>query len=132
MKNMYSRITAVMLSMTFLAASVTTVQADFVATETVVADAQLSYQKDDLLATLQSEQVREKLVSMGVDPTQVEDRVAAMTIDEVAQINAHMDDMAAGGDALGIILTLFIVFIITDAICATDIFPFVNCINTST
>ena len=132
MKNMYSRITAVMLSMTFLAASVTTVQADFVATETVVADAQLSYQKDDLLATLQSEQVREKLVSMGVDPTQVEDRVAAMTTNEIAQINAHMDDMAAGGDALGIILTLFIVFIITDAICATDIFPFVNCINTST
>lgn len=129
MQHLSSRIIAILLSMTFMAATVAPAQADFVATQTAVEEAQLSYQKSDVMQALQTEQVQEKLVALGVDPADVEDRVAAMTADELSQINMHIDDMAAGGDALGIVLTLFIVFVVTDALCATDIFPFVNCIN---
>lgn len=129
MHHLGKKITAILLSMTFLAATVAPAQADFVSTQTAVGEAQLSYQKSDLIQALQTEQVQDKLVALGVDPSQVEDRVAAMTADEISQINSHIDNMAAGGDALGIVLTLFIVFVITDAVCATDIFPFVNCIN---
>ena len=132
MQTQSSKIIAILLSMTFLTATIAPVQADFVATDIAIADAQLAYEKDDLLSALQTEQVRDKLVALGVDPAQVEDRVAALTADELAQINANIDDLAAGGDALGVVLTVFIVFIFTDMLCATDIFPFVNCINTST
>lgn len=129
MQHLSTRIIAILLSMTFMAATVVPAQADFVATQTAVEEAQLNYQKSDLVQALQTEQVQDKLVALGVDPSQVEDRVAAMTADELSQINGHIDDMAAGGDAVGLVLTLFIVFVITDAVCATDIFPFVNCIN---
>jgi len=37
-----------------------------------------------------------------------------------------MGQIPAGADALGILLLLFIVFIVTDAVGATDIFDFVD------
>ena len=36
------------------------------------------------------------------------------------------DELPAGGDVLGVILVVFIVFVITDVIGATDIFPFIK------
>ena len=49
-----------------------------------------------------------------------------MTHQEIAQLNRQLADLPAGGDVLGIIVLIFIVFIITDVIGATDIFPFVH------
>ncbi len=41
--------------------------------------------------------------------------------------NEGIGQLQAGGDSvLGVILLIFIVFVITDAIGATDIFPFVH------
>lgn len=79
-----------------------------------------------LLQKLDREQVREYLSSMGVDTDQVKQRVAQMTDQEIATLNERMGDLPAGGDALGVILLVFLVFIITDALGATDIFPFVH------
>ena len=63
---------------------------------------------------------------MGVDADQVKQRVAQMTDQEVATLNQRVGDLPAGGDVLGVVLLVFIVFVITDAIGATDIFPFVH------
>jgi hypothetical protein len=52
-----------------------------------------------------------------------------MTDQEVARLNQHLAELPAGGDVLGVILILFIVFIITDMLGATDIFPFVKPVN---
>jgi hypothetical protein len=52
--------------------------------------------------------------------------VAALTDAEVARLNQRIAELPAGGDVLGVILLIFIIFVITDAIGATDIFPFVD------
>ncbi|MEJ2591805.1 MAG: PA2779 family protein [Candidatus Thiodiazotropha sp.] len=79
-----------------------------------------------LLQKLNREEVRDYLSGMGVDADQVKQRVAQMTDQEVATLNQRVGELPAGGDALGVVLLVFIVFIITDAIGATDIFPFVH------
>jgi hypothetical protein len=48
---------------------------------------------------------------------------------ELARINQGIEHLNAGGDVLGILLVIFIVFVITDVIGATDIFPFIHPVN---
>lgn len=131
MHNIQKRSLAALLSVLILLGSSFTsmAHADFAATSTAFDSAQTEYQKADLLGALESEQLRDQLVEMGVSPEEVEDRIAALTPAEVQQLNEQIDQMAAGGDVVGVLLTLFIVFVVTDAICATDIFPFINCVN---
>ena len=54
------------------------------------------------------------------------ERIAQMTDQEIAHLNQQLAELPAGGDVLGLVVLIFIVFIITDAIGATDIFPFVH------
>jgi hypothetical protein len=129
MKNPIYKMLITVISGLFLCATLSTAQADFAATNSAFESADVHYQKQELLQTLQSEEVQNKLVEMGVDTGQIEDRVASLTADELNQLNQHLESMPAGSGVAGIVLTVFIVFVITDALCATDIFPFVNCIN---
>ena len=87
---------------------------------------QLSYDRQQILQLFNQEQVQESLIAMGVDPELAKDRVNNMTASELAQLNEQIDELPAGGGALGIILLIFLVFIITDIIGATDIFSFIN------
>jgi hypothetical protein len=52
-----------------------------------------------------------------------------MTGDEIAQLNQQINELPAGGDILGILVLVFIIFVITDVIGATDIFPFIHPVN---
>jgi hypothetical protein len=74
----------------------------------------------------QRQSIQQQLVELGVDPMQAGMRVSSMSDSEVAEITQKISDLPAGADAGGILLTLFIVFVITDVIGATDIFPFIN------
>lgn len=102
------------------------------ATAAMVGNAQIMQQvqadldRQDVLRVLDREDARHQLEAMGVAPEQVRERVRHMTDQEVAQLNAHLSELPAGGDALGVVLVLFIVFVITDMLGATDIFPFVH------
>jgi hypothetical protein len=64
-----------------------------------------------------------------INPADIESRVNMMTAEEIEMLNRHMDELAVGGDVLGVILIIFIVFVITDVIGATDIFPFIKPVN---
>ena len=73
---------------------------------------------------LAREDVRAALLSYGVDPAVVQKRVSSLTADEVQRMNAQMDQLPAGGDVLGVLLTIFIILLITDLIGWTSVFPF--------
>ena len=54
-------------------------------------------------------------------------RINRLTDAELARINQEADTLKAGGtNVLGILLIIFIVFVITDVIGATNIFPFIR------
>jgi hypothetical protein len=85
--------------------------------------------KTELLQTINRSDVKEQLLALGVNPADVESRINLMTHEEIAQLNQQIDELPAGGDVLGILLVIFIVFVITDVIGATDIFPFIHPVN---
>ena len=85
--------------------------------------------RTQLIQTIQRDAVAQQLSAMGISQEQAMERIARLTDQEVAQLNQQLADLPAGGDVLGIILLIFIIFIITDALGATDIFPFVHPIN---
>lgn len=101
------------------------VQAAMISTPDIIQSQQSDYDRAQLSSMLDRDDVQEKLVSMGVAPELVQERINSMTDFEIAQLNEQINDMPAGG-ILGAIVLIFVVFVITDAIGATDIFPFVN------
>lgn len=70
------------------------------------------------------EDVRAQLHARGVAADEVQHRVAALTDHEVQELAARIDRLPAGGDVLGILLTVFIVLLITDILGFTKVFPF--------
>jgi hypothetical protein len=110
-----------------------TAQATLVTTEQVAASEGMrtaTAERAHVNATLDRADVAAGLAERGVSVEQARARVAALTDDEVAQV-AHTIDTAPAGaaDVLGILLTIFIVLLITDIIGFTKVFPFTRSIR---
>jgi hypothetical protein len=83
-----------------------------------------------VLATLDRADVVQGLKARGVDPQQVRARVDALSDAEVAQVAQQIDSAPAGAsDVLGVILTVFVVLLITDILGFTKVFPFTRSIR---
>jgi hypothetical protein len=70
--------------------------------------------------------VRRALVDNGVDLGQVQGRVDALSDTEAIDFAAHIDNLPAGGDILGILFAVFVILLITDILGLTKIFPFTH------
>lgn len=117
---------SLLLAASFLGAQIAPVQAAMVGTAQVLAAEQGRLDRNRLASLLEREDLQRRLSALGVDVQDARDRVANLTDAEVARINQHITELPAGGDALGVVVLVFIIFIITDAIGVTDIFPFVH------
>lgn len=105
------------------------VNAAIIPTDTVIQTEQQQFTKQDLLQKLESAELQQQLLEMGVDPQILEERIASLTPAEISDLNHQLEQQPAGEGFIGLAAFLFVVFIITDALCATDLFSFVNCIN---
>ncbi|HEX6321260.1 MAG TPA: PA2779 family protein [Burkholderiales bacterium] len=93
-------------------------------------DAALGSAERARIATfLEREDVRQQLQAQGVAPADVKARVAALTDEESAQLAGQVDSLPAGGDVLGVILTVFLVLLLTDILGFTKVFPFTRSIR---
>ena len=90
---------------------------------------QQHFDRDALQQLMQTEEAQQQLQKMGVSAEAAEVRLASLTNVELAQFNQQLQNEPVGSSAAGIALTIFIVLIITDMLCATDLFSFVKCIN---
>jgi hypothetical protein len=104
------------------------VQAKMISTPDVLISDGIQYRQHELTQALASDELKQQLQALGVDTEQLNDRVASLTPGETQQLNAELTDQPAGG-IVGVLLTIFIVLIVTDMLCATDVFNFVKCIN---
>ena len=82
-----------------------------------------------IFSVLDRDEVRAQLEANGVNPADIKARVAAMTDEEAAQLAGQIDSLPAGGDVLGVILTVFLVLLITDILGFTKVFPFTRSIR---
>ncbi|HJS39692.1 MAG TPA: PA2779 family protein [Burkholderiales bacterium] len=95
--------------------------AGIVGTETAIAGAE----RTRLASLLERGELRAQLQALGVDPAEVQARVAALSDEEAARLVAEIDAAPAGGsDALVIALIVFLVLLFTDIMGYTKIFPF--------
>lgn len=79
--------------------------------------------------TLSRSDVVAGLQARGVSVDEARSRVAALTDAEAAHVAAQIDQAPAGGDALGVIVTIFVILLITDILGFTKVFPFTRTIR---
>jgi hypothetical protein len=102
-------------------------QAAMIGTDQIINQTDSSLTLEKLQQFLDREAIQKQLHAWGVSPDRIKERVNRLTDMELARINRDINDLNAGGESIvGILLILFILFVITDAIGATDIFPFVH------
>jgi hypothetical protein len=97
-------------------------QAAVVSSTDLVQQQQSQIDRDTLLQALERDDVKNALISQGVDPQQAKERVKHMTPAEVAALNQKIDEMPAGG-ILGAILLILVILIFTDMAGWTDVYP---------
>lgn len=120
------RLLSLLLSLSLIMLPMVPAQAALVGNGQLIASASADTNRTALLEALDRDEVRQQLSVLGVTPEQTQLRVSQMTDQEVAQLNQQLADLPAGGDLVGILVLIFIIFIITDVIGATDIFPFIH------
>lgn len=120
----------VAMAFCFLAVVVAPVQATLVGTADI-----LSAQEDDMARQkvkefMAREDVVNHLQALGVSAEEARTRVDTMTAEEIHLLVEKIDQMPAGGDALGFLLGVavvaFVVLVITDIIGVTDVFTFIK------
>jgi hypothetical protein len=118
----YRRLAAIALSVTLAWAGFS---AAAVAAVVGTADALGMEQKGARLAAVQAglarSDVQQAMVQLGVDPLQAQLRVAALSEQELAQLQGQLDQLPAGG-VLELIGAVFLVLLILELTGVIDIF----------
>lgn len=97
-----------LLMLSFLPA---TAMAGIAGTTEIVAEENATMDRDQLLETLQRDEVRGELERFGVNPAEAMDRVAAMTDAEVRELTHGLEAQPAGA-GVGVATLLLIIIII--------------------
>jgi hypothetical protein len=126
---LFKRIFTLILSLSLFSLSFGPAQAAMIANDQVINQAQQFTDRNILLQTIARADVQVQLASYGVNSADLNGRVNQMTPQEITQLNQRMAELPAGSGIVGLLLTLFIVFVVTDVIGATDIFPFIHPVN---
>ena len=101
--------------------------AAMIGTDQIIDPAPTHLARDHVNELLSSEAAQQQLLELGVSPEEVTRRIDSLSDSELARINQGVDQLNAGGDSiLSVLLIIFIVFVITDVIGATNIFPFIR------
>jgi len=103
--------------------------AGMVGTGELLTEQRTDLDRQSLLNMLERDEVKEKLAEMGVSQEQVEQRIQNLTPEELSSFEQQLAEAPVGEGVVGIIVLFLLVFIITDMLCATNIFPFFNCIR---
>lgn len=96
--------------------------AGVIGTQSVARSADRAAQVETVQNAILSEQVSAQLVALGVDPAWAAERVTAMTDEELARLNANIEQMPAGAGVVYIVGAVFIVLIILELTGVIDIF----------
>jgi hypothetical protein len=73
-------------------------------------------------AVLARDEVRSRLEHYGVDATAADERIAALTDQELALLATELENLPVGGDLLGALGVVFIVLLILELVGVIDIF----------
>jgi len=124
--NKFRRNTALLMIVLMGLFQVQISQAAMVSTNSAIQTQQLQMDRAEILDLFAQDNLRAQLIQMGVDADAASERIANMTDAEIMQLNERLKVMPAGEGVGGVLLVVFIVFVITDVLGATDIFSFIR------
>lgn len=120
----------VIISMFSLVVPYQSCLAALIGTETVLDTALGHEARQQVKQILDREEIQKVLRAQGVSAEEAKVRIDALSDAEAVRLVRKLDQLPAGGDALGTIigaaLVVFIVLLITDIMGYTDVFPFVK------
>ncbi len=104
--------------------------AAMIGTESVIYTDRAQNAREYLKSLLAREDVRNALVSQGIDPREAKNRIDSLTDEEATLVADQLQELPAGGNffttLLIVALIIFLVLLFTDITGYTDIFPFVK------
>ncbi|TNE57092.1 MAG: hypothetical protein EP340_09990 [Alphaproteobacteria bacterium] len=108
----------------------TAAQAEMVATSDVIQKYAGTLDRAYLMSEMERQEVRDLILSLGVDPAEADARLAALSDEELSSILAQYEKDAAGGSSVvGALLTVFLILLATDLLCMTKVFSFTRCVS---
>lgn len=111
-------------SLPVAAAPQATPSSELVSTQDVLSADQVSADRERISEVLARQDIQDQLIAQGVDPADVEARVAALSDAEVRQMAEHLDDLPAGASVVGALVFIFVLLLVTDLLGLTNVFPF--------
>jgi hypothetical protein len=86
--------------------------------------------RDHLRTLISRNDIKNALISQGIDPMEAKARVDSLSDSEVIEVADKIEQLPAGGGAFGAVIAasviVFLVLLITDILGYTDVFPFVK------
>jgi hypothetical protein len=116
--NVLRLVSVALISMGWMQVSV----ADVISTQYVVDSESRAATLSKIDTLLVQDQVAKQLQAFGVDADDVSLRLQGMTTAELINLEGQLDSQIAGGGALGVIGTVFLVLLILELVGVTDIF----------
>jgi len=101
--------------------SMATAQAAMISSSTQASAEQGFYSRGQIQQILTSQSVQDQLVSMGVNPEQANQRIAALSDSEMQTLNEKMSELPKGG-ILGLLGAVLVVLLILEIVGVIDIF----------
>lgn len=104
--------------------------AEMVATETVLSVSKKQNSREHLYKFLDRQDVQKAMEYQGINPEEAKARINSLSDAEVTRIAEILDQLPAGGSAVGAVIGaavfIFVVLLITDLLGLTHVFSFVN------
>lgn len=129
--NLTKKSVAIVLSAQLVLATqaVTMAQAEMLGTDVAIGKYSALADRAVLLDTLQKQEIQDQIVALGVDPAEAGARLAALSDAEIASIMTQMEQDNAGADIVGTLFSVFVILLVTDLLCFTNLFSFTRCIR---
>ena len=104
--------------------------AAMVPTESTIYQFKAQDARDHLKTLISRNDIKNALISQGIDPDEAKARVDSLSDSEVIEVADKIEQLPAGGGVFGAIigaaLIVFLVLLLTDILGFTDVFPFVK------
>ena len=134
MKSIRKRISFISLFMAtimlFIAIPYQPLLAAMVPTEATIYQFKAQDARDHLKTLISKNDIKNALISQGIDPDEAKARVDSLSDSEVIEVADKIEQLPAGGGVFGAIigaaLIVFLVLLLTDILGYTDVFPFVK------
>ena len=97
-------------------------RAELVGTQQLIQAQERQTRLDRINVLLARDLVRDRFIELGVAPEEAQERIAALTDEELVMLEQRLESLPAGGGVLTIIGAVFLVLLILELVGITNVF----------